>query len=108
MGGRFELGGCSQEWLGFRTIGAGEHQAEIKVGLEDVRLGSDRLTIRVNGFIAPADTVVDESEVEPCLIVFGIALKRLFQERLGGSEIIFLDSLFGSGYFGRLVVADVV
>src|SRR5882757_5525852 len=88
MGGRFELGGCSQEWLGFRTIGPGEHQPEIQVGLEDVRLCSDRLTIRVDGFITPADTVVDESEVEPCLIVFGISLKRLFQERLGAVEII--------------------
>ena len=79
MVGGLELGGGAQELLGFGAVGAGQHQAEIQVGLEDVRLGGDRLAIGVDGFFSPAETVVDESEIEPGLIVFGIAMDSFFQ-----------------------------
>ena len=81
--------------LGLGIIGAHQHQAEVEVGFKNVGLGGDRLAIRGDGFVGAGEAVQNKSKIEPCLIVIGIFVDRLFQQRFRASEIVFLDGIFG-------------
>ena len=102
--GGFERCGGAQKLLGLGIIGADEHQAEVEVGFKNVGLGGDGLAICGDRFVGAAEAVQSESEIEPCLIIVGIFIESLFQQRFRGGEIVFLDGIFGLSDFRRLVV----
>ena len=99
-----EASGGAQELLSLGIIGACEHQAQIKVGLKNIGLGSDRFPIRRNGFVAAGKAVQRESKIEPCLEIVGIFIERFFQQCFRAGEIVFLDGIFSLRDFRRRVI----
>ena len=106
MLGGFERCGGAQELLGLGIVGAREHQAQVQVGFENVGLGGDGLAIGGDRIVGAAQAIENKSEIEPCLIVLGIFVDRLFQQSFRAGEIVFLDGIFGLRDFrGRVIDA---
>src|SRR6266446_9032285 len=76
-----EASGSAQKTLSLRAVEADKHQSQVQVRLEYFGLGGDRLPVGMDRILNAAEAVENKSEVEPCLIVFGIFIDRLLQQR---------------------------
>ncbi len=98
----FERSGRAQKSFGLGTIQAGQHQAQIQVRLKNVGLGGDRLPVRVDRVVNAVEAIENKSQIEPRLIVLGILVDGLLQQRFRAGEIVFLDGIFSLRDFRRL------
>src|SRR5208282_516134 len=97
-------GGSAQKLLGLGIVRAGEHQSQVEVRFKNIGLGSDRLAIRGDRFVGAAKPVQYESQIEPCLVIVGIFIEGLSQQRFRAGEIVFLNRVFSLRDLRRLVV----
>ena len=101
IGSGLERRGGTQKLLGIRLVSFCQHESEIQVGFEDVRLGSHGVSIGGNGLGSIPQRVVDESQVKPRLKVVWIGGHDLFKQRLSRGVVAFLDGSLGLRQFGR-------
>jgi hypothetical protein len=102
MSGRGKAGGGAKSIFRPRLVAFHKHQAEVQVGFENGRIG-------VYGFLVGQDRVVrfvlrviDEAQIEPCLIVCSIFVEHAAQKRLGGRVVPMLDCGLGLSQCRRL------
>src|SRR5258708_39395588 len=72
-----EASGSAQITLGLGAVETEQHQSQVKVRLEDFGLGGDRLPVGMDRDLNAAQTIKDESAIEPSLIGLGIFIAGL-------------------------------
>src|ERR1700678_274171 len=102
--GRLERSRSPQKLVGVRIIGAGEHQAKVEIRFKNVRLRSDGLAIRSNGFLGAFQAIESKAQIKPGLIIVGVFVESFFQQRYRAGKIALLDRIFRLGNFRRLIV----
>ena len=90
-----EPGRRLEKLLSVRLFVLYQHETKIQVGFEDVGLGRDGLSISGDGVIRPTKCVVDEAQIEQCLVVCGVCIYHFLQEGFGGRVVFFLNGAFG-------------
>ena len=79
MVGGPEFGGGAEELLGVQLIVFREHQTEVEIGFEHVRLGGDGLPVGGDRVVGLSLGVVEEAEIKPGLVVPGVTVSDLFE-----------------------------
>src|ERR1700685_1602909 len=101
IGSGFQCSRGTEKLFCIRLTGFCQHESEIQVGLEDVRLGSHGFPIRGNRVWSVSQRVVNESQVEPGLKVVGNRGDDLLKQRLSRRIVVFFDCGLGLGELGR-------